>query len=543
MRSKNLLPLICIVLINIIQNLSAQVPAWAWAHKGETGAVYGLAKDNLGNTVAVGNFSADTIKFNTTILVNSAAGNDDIFVTKFDGNGNVIWAKGAKDNAGDYAYGVSVDASGNNFVCGSFSGDTLSFGAFIVKNTTPGTGTRDAYIAKLDASGNPLWVKGGGGSGTDEAYSIVADASGNSYVTGYFSSTTMVLGSYTLTQTGMKDIFLAKYDSNGNILWAKNASGNDQDYSRSITLDPTGNVWITGYFQSTNLAIGTTTLINGGGGFSDIFVLKFDINGNTLLGKRFGVGSHEQGYSISADPSGNIFVGGWFLTPSFSIGTTTLTNNTPGKADWFLAKLDQNANPLWAKSAGGSLDDVINSISADASGNVYTTGAFRNTVAFTTSTLTSLGFQDVFVAKYNSAGVEQFVMRAGASYFDGGTAILADNINGCVVAGSFQDSVKFGSQPTLIGNGMFIAKSGSITGIKGFDKYDGLHMYPNPSSGKLFIQSDHASINFEVLNSLGEKVLSGRSATEIDLSGFSAGIYFVKLFNGTESRVEKIIME
>jgi hypothetical protein len=175
------------------------------------------------------------MKLGTMNLLNSGSFGEDVFLSKFDINGNVTWMKGAKGKAGDYPYGIATDAVGNSYVTGSFTSDTLSFGSFDLINVNPGQ--RDIFIAKYDPNGNALWAKSAGGSTTDEAYSITIDALGNSYITGYFASPTIVFGTFTLTQTGLKDMFLAKYDMNGNIQWAKNPSGNDWDCGRSITID------------------------------------------------------------------------------------------------------------------------------------------------------------------------------------------------------------------------------------------------------------------------------------------------------------------
>jgi hypothetical protein len=535
---------VCFFLSNVIM---AQAPSWAWS-KNANGTSYGLAKDATGHTLLTGYFSNDTIAFGSAYHLNSSASSSDIFLGKFDGNGTVAWIKGAVGRGNDYAYSTATDASGNIFVCGSFTSDTLLFGSFLVINTVIGSGFRDLFVAKFDSNGNPLWARGAGGTNTDEAYSVAVDATGNCYVTGYYGSSAITFGTYTLTQTGIKDIFLSKYDANGTIQWVKTANGNDQDFSRSVAVDPSGNIWTTGYFQSQNLSVGTTTLTNAGWGFSDVFVLKYDPSGNLLNGKRFGISGHEESYSISSDPTGNMFIGGWYKSPTLNFGTATFTNQ--GQSDWFLAKMDPSLNVLWERSSGGSQDDVINSISADALGNVYTTGSFRNTIPFATSTLVSAGFTDAFVAKYNGAGTEQFSIRAGAGFFDGGTVVMADNTNGCVISGAFQDSIQFGAQPKLYGFGLYLAKSGSVTGIKEKTGSAGVSIYPNPSAGIFLINNFNSfDITFEVRDILGGVVkvkesISAKSAQSCDLTNLSKGIYFVNLWTTSGDRcIHKIVLE
>jgi len=121
-----------------------------------------------------------------------------------------------------------------------------------------GNGSYDIFIAKLDSSGNWLWAKNAGGTSTDGGSSITVDASGNSYVTGYFGSDVATFGSTTLTSSGGTDIFIVKLDSCGNWLWAKNAGGTSTDGGSGITVDASRNSYVTGHFNSSATTDGAT---------------------------------------------------------------------------------------------------------------------------------------------------------------------------------------------------------------------------------------------------------------------------------------------
>ena len=238
-----------------------------------------------------------------------------------------------------------------------------------------------------------LWAKKAGGTQDDEGYSIDIDSSGNSYVTGYFEGTAS-FGTTTLTCTEDIDIFIAKLDSNGNWLWAKQAGGSYWDMGYSIAIDSSGNSYVTGNFGET-ASFGTTTLTSIG--TADIFVAKLDSNGNWLWAKQAGgTSSVAYGYSIATDSSGNSYVTGYFGETA-SFGSITLTSI--GSWDIFVAKLDSNGNWLGAIKAGGTIWDWGQSIAIDSEGNSYVTGFFEGSASFGNITLTSSGSSDIFVAK------------------------------------------------------------------------------------------------------------------------------------------------
>ena len=187
---------------------------------------------------------------------------------------NWQWAKSAGGTTLDAGYSISTDAGGNVLVTGSFFADSITFGSTTLINA--GGGNADIFVVKYDASGNALWAKSAGGtSSDDEGLGISTDASGNVLVTGFFSSPTITFGSTTLTNAGSRDIFVVKYDASGNALWAKSAGGtSSDDRGFAISTDASGNVLVTGSFQSSSITFGSTTLTNAGS--TDIFVAKLN---------------------------------------------------------------------------------------------------------------------------------------------------------------------------------------------------------------------------------------------------------------------------
>ncbi len=428
----------------------AQINPWLWAkNAGGTGHDYGygIAVDASGNSYVTGCF-AGTATFGSTTLTSS--GDLDIFVAKLDNNGNWLWAKNTGGSYNDYGYGIAVDASGNSYVTGYFQG-SATFGS----TTLTSSGFNDIFVAKLDSNGNWLWAKKAGGTSNDEGYGIAVDACGNSYVTGYFCNSA-TFGSTTLTDNGLSDIFIAKLDSSGNWLWAKNAGGLGGDWGNGIAVDASGNSYVTGCFDSTTATFGSTDLTNNGG--YDIFIAKLDSSGNWLWAKNAGGTSDVFGRCIVVDASGNSYVTGFFHG-SATFGSTDLTNN--GYYDIFISKLDSSGNWFWAKNAGGTSNDEGFGIAVDASGNSYVTGCFSGSATFGSTTLTSSGDRDIFIAKLDSSGNWLWAKNAGGTSDDRGHGIAVDASRNSYVTGYFYNYIATFGSTTLTSNGfcdIFVAK-------------------------------------------------------------------------------------
>ncbi len=303
-----------------------------------------------------------------------------------------------------------------------------------------------------------LWAKSAGGAEIEEGKSICTDASGNVYVTGYFESPNITFGSTTLTSAGWVDIFVVKYDAAGNVLWATSAGGTNNEEGKSICTDAGGNVYVTGYFNSPSITFGSTTLINTGS--YDIFVVKYDAAGNVLWATNAGGTGYDDGTSIATDAGGNVYVAGYFWSPSITFGSTTLTND--GWVDLFVVKYDAAGNVLWATDAGGTNYDYGLSLATDASGHVYVTGYFVSpSITFGTTTLINAGNRDVFVVKYDASGNVLWATGAGEADYDYGLSLASDASGHVYVSGYFRSpSITFGTTTlTNAGNGdIFIVK-------------------------------------------------------------------------------------
>ncbi len=299
-----------------------------------------IATDAKGNLYITGNFTG-TVDFDPGVEITNltSAGSFDIFIQKLDNNGNLLWVKKFGDKNNDWGNSITTDANGNVYTTGFFEG-VVDFDPGAETANLTSAGLYDAFIQKLDADGNLLWVKQMGGTRYDRGNSITVDANGNVYTIGEFEDTAdFDPGTETanLTSAGSEDIFIQKLDVNGNFLWVNQIGGKKSEVGNSITVDANGNVYSTGSFTGTVDFNPGTDIINltdeGGGG---AFIQKLDGNGNLLWVKQIG----GTATSITSDVNGNIYTTGYFFnTKDFDPGDGTANLTSTGESDIFIHKL------------------------------------------------------------------------------------------------------------------------------------------------------------------------------------------------------------
>jgi beta-propeller repeat-containing protein len=368
---------------------------------------------------------------------------------------DMLWARRAGGVDSDVGYAVATDSFGNIYVAGAF------YGTNDVPSVQPlvSAGLSDIFVAKYNADGGLLWARRAGGTSYDEARGVAVDGAGNVYVTGLFQLTAN-FGPTNLISSGQSDVFISKYDPGGNLQWARRAGGNDFEESHAIVLDSSTNLYIAGYFDA-NANFGSIALRNNSSS-SDIFVAKCDRNGNFLWAHQAGGDGEDIASAIALDPAANVYVTGYFEGSAVFEGTNLVSAGTSGLRDVFFASYTSAGTFRWVRQAGGAAEDSGNGVAADDQGSVYVTGSFTTPATFTSTNLTGSG-EDIFLAKYNSAGTLAWVRRAGgnnAIYGDGGESVALDAARNVYVAGYFSGTGNFGTTnlPSSGFDDVFVAK-------------------------------------------------------------------------------------
>jgi hypothetical protein len=297
----------------------------------------------------------------------------------------------------------------------------------------------EIYIAKYDSLGNLLWVKKAGGADNDYGEAISVDDFGNCYVTGEISGSAD-FDNIHCVPWGTGQVFIAKYSSAGQALWVKYSSGSDFCVASDIFTDSIGNSYITGYFQN-QFDMGNLTST----GLTDSYMIKYDSTGQRKWIKQITGTDNQIIRGIQADGAGNCFVTGEFNSSS-TFGTLTISSQ--GNFDVFVAKLNSSGNWEWAKSAGGAGDDragIGKSISVDPFGNSYITGYVNSTAHFGTHIVTVLGQTDAFIAKCDPQGNFKWVQKSGGlNNNETGNSIATNRLGESYVISTLQDTVTIG---------------------------------------------------------------------------------------------------
>ena len=333
----------------------------------------GTSADDIGHSVATdpsGNiFVTGETQGN---LFGTNAGGRDIFLVKFKSDGTQDWTKQFGTAADDIGHGVATDKDGNIFVTGETLGDLAGTGTF---------GGRDIFLVKFKSDGTQDWIQQVGTIADDIGRAVATDISGNIFVTGD------TLGDLGKISAGNSDIFLAKFNSAG-VLQPVNLLGTTaDDIGRAVATDISGNIFVTG--DTLGGLFGTNA------GNPDFFLAKFNSSGVWQGISQVGTIGDDIGRGVATDSSGNI------LATGETLGSLFQTN--AGLRDIFLVKYDTSGNIIWATQRGTIADDIGHGAATNPGGNIFVTGETQGNLEGNKN----VGLRDIFLMKFNSAGVLQ----------------------------------------------------------------------------------------------------------------------------------------
>ena len=520
-------------LASLPNNLYAQ--AWEYfkhAGGGNWDMAYDMVSDNQGNLYMTGYFT-DSLMFGNTKIKTER--NEDVFIAKYDSDGNLIWVRAGGGPGFDYGYGISLDNQGNSYVTGMVQGN-VTFDHVTVNRTS-----QDIFIAKYNSDGMLQWLEFAGGSNNDISYGIATDPNGNSYITGSTGGGS-AFGTKMLSPAGT---FVAKYNSSGKIAWVKKYGGGGQEKGNKIVLDKSGHFFLTGEYNNT--AFFGTTSLSSISGSTDVFCAKADTSGNIMWVTSGGGDKWDNSGGIDIDQEGNVYCAGSFQSVG-TFGTQTLTAGSYYSI--FIAKYNSNGNFVWAKKAGASCCDYANDIAVSQQGDIFITGQYSYPGLFGSIILDGSSFYvysngNSYVAKYDASGNALWATSGGPFPNNQGTfntsdAVTVDNKGYVYYAGAFTGNFIYGAdQDTVIVNtvrDIYLAK------IKDEDfiptstvTYNGGNknflLYPNPNQGSFAIKSfDSDDFNFEIVDMLGNIIKNDFSQSGIiEINGLSSGLYFLRI--------------
>lgn len=341
---------------------------------------------------------------------------------------------------GGQVFGSAIDLSGNIYVAGHCYASTIIGTDTLISNGG------DIIIVKFNSSGTPIWAKVTDGTGQGTAYSIDVDKWGNVFITGEMANGTVIFDStHILTSTDKS--FLVKYDSTGVVLWAKGVKAVGGVEAKEVSIDSSGNPFITGWFQSDTAYFDNYWITNTINSLHrETFVAKYDSAGNALWARSVRGSSVEECESVKADSYGNAYICGQSASDTLIAGTDTLFGAI---GFMFVIKYDANGNALWARNAGGLPASIqVYSITSDQFSNVYVTGYLNaGTLIFGNDTLLNSGtYSDALLLKYDSIGNEIWARNSIGIGGAVGTGVCADTQNNIYLTGVFSNgNIDFGN--------------------------------------------------------------------------------------------------
>ncbi|HHH10969.1 MAG TPA: hypothetical protein ENK23_02710, partial [Sorangium sp.] len=388
--------------------------------------------DSAGNVIVIGDFE-QTIDMGGGALLSN--GSRDVFIAKYDAGGSFLWASGYGAASSQYGWEVAVDAADNIIVAGMFGG-ILDFGA----GPMASAGNLDGYIAKLDPNGVPLWSGSFGAAGSDQIRSLAVAPNGDIAVGGFFKNA-VDFGGGSLASAGDNDGFVAVYNNAGAFVWAQRyGDGGDQRvYGVSYAADNT--LAITGrHFGTINLGGNSLTAA----GDRDVFVALVTANGTHVWSKGFGDGAVQLGWDVARDSSGATIIVG-FAAGAVDFGGGTLVSG--GGQDLFVAKFDAQGNHVFSKLVGDAAEQQARSVAVDASDNIFIAGYAAGAVDFGAGALVSNGVADALLAKYDSDGNYLWAYLFGGSGQDLAYTVEVDAAGAAYVVGAHSSTIDFGGGP------------------------------------------------------------------------------------------------
>ncbi|WP_084165858.1 Ig-like domain-containing protein [Dyadobacter crusticola] len=390
------------------------------------------------------------------------------------------WADGFLTAQNCDVQGVATDAAKNVYVTGYFQG-TADFNPAAATANLTSAGGWDIFIAKYDQFGRYLWAKRIGAAGDDRGHKLVADPAGNVYVTGYFRETVDFdpnAGVSNLVTTGGagtdQDAFLLKLDTNGNYVWARRMGSAGNDYAWGLSFDPTGNLIVGGYMGPATATFGTFSLASAGA--QDGFVTKINTAGTFLWARRVGGAGSDMIHAVNTDAAGNIYIAGRSGGSTTGIGNIAAGAfvaklNSSGVLTWSnvstemnefrtvladatgavyagdysngtgmnLVKLNPNGTRAWVKRVGTGVSEMA----LAANNDVYMTGMYSGSATMGSTTLTSKGSSDVYVARMTPAGDFVWARSVGGTGGETNYRMTANQSGEIIVSGTFQQTSDF----------------------------------------------------------------------------------------------------
>ncbi|MEZ4938374.1 MAG: gliding motility-associated C-terminal domain-containing protein [Crocinitomicaceae bacterium] len=461
---------------------------------------YDVETDQFGNIYTTG-YTTSQATFGGSITINTN-GFSDIYVSKSDPSGNFLWVKVFGGSQADRGYDIELDDAGNIYITGYFQG-TAQFDSFVLTSN----GSQDVFVAKLNNQGDVIWVKNEGGPEGDTGYGITVDGSGNVIATGQFKGNATI-GANTFnsalnptTSLPEFDIFVCKYDANGNDLWSIQGSAKYDDRGLAIQTDANDNILVTGQFSDTLTIAGSihnNTIYNAG------MLIKLDPMGNEVWFKRMGA-VQTLVYDLEVDAQNNVFITGDFQGQLMILSASGTPSFLSGNYQYrfFVIKFNEAGEIVWMTEDDSDSEVSSKAIIMDVSGNLYVSGTFKCVMNEYADELgegyfNSVGYNDVFIAKFDPSGTREWMRQYGGPYDDYCSGIAINSVDKPIISGGYTEFFNY-------------PRGGNFANFSGIN-----HQYGSPVSQNGCAQV----IYYDYLNAKGNKDIFVGNPVDLNVSHY-----------------------
>ncbi len=492
---------------------SWEVQEFIGGQENESLDVAGILSD--GQLVVAGNYKTGLTIQGETLF---AEGEEDIYcgIYSQEGTLNNLFSLGGENN--ESLTGMVID--NNDDI--TFYGAYFSHSIFDTLEVSPSLSNQGLFLVQYDKGGNIKWGKSIDGRLLNVSGNVSHDSEDNIIVTGYFLDSLKIGETILEAESNEGDLFVAKFDTNGNLLWAKRAGTSGIIRSTAVQTDSDNNIIIGGIFKGSvnfnNDFLETNTATH------DVFVAKLNAEGVFIWGKKLGGVLEKELGNLVVDENDEIF-----LTGSF-VGVLADGNGWEIQSEGFdqnayLIRLDTDGNLVFGLSYGGEGDDFPIDISLQGD-KIGITGYFSQSTQWDTYPLNSLGSFDAFVAVLDKEGAVLNLVSIGGEDFVLGSRVLFDELGEVIICGDFSsamdiDGVEYPNQGNY---DAFWLKSNATVKTEEVTQAP-FYFYPNPVKDKIYFYSGQ---NIKIVNIKGEKIMDSRVG-ENDISHLLPGIYFISI--------------
>jgi hypothetical protein len=408
---------------------------WIFAGGGEkSDKARGVAFDRNGNAFIAAETTGDST---LGPLTHRSAGGMDCVLIKLDTEGRALWLRSIGGSAIDRAYAVACDALGNAYVTGHFE----STDATADNIKLPNLGSYDLFVAKYSPEGRLLWIRTGGGPGYDYGHAIAVDGKGNIVVSGSLAAGGKIADKASVPEAAPSAVFCAKYDPEGNVLWAKTTTEGLAGSGHGITVDAENNVFVGGSLSGSGNLFGLKATPEK----TSAFVCKLDPSGNGLW-SHISKGNPSAVYhEITCDRSGKVWAVGMFKG-SVAIGETVFSSSSDKDNDGLIVSLDEEGKVRWTKNVSGPSTDYCLGVAVNDAGTAFVSGDFHGETTLAGKRMSSLGSGDIFIAAFNPTGNLEWLQQAGGAGNDSAYPIVFQSPDQLLIGGSITAPATLGKR-------------------------------------------------------------------------------------------------